>query len=77
MKITKEQLKQIIKEEFAAVVETKQLERGPTFDIQDAIQMLETEQDTTGTLQIVINRLYTALDKLEGPGYDPSQYGDD
>jgi hypothetical protein len=77
MKITKEQLKQTIKEELAAVVETKQLERGPTFDIQDAIQMLETEQDTTGTLHHVINRLQAALDKLEGAGYDPSQYGDD
>ena len=66
MKLTKSKLKQIIKEEFAAVVETKQLERGPTFDIQDAIQMLETEEDTTGTLHHVINRLYAALDKLGG-----------
>ena len=77
MKITKEQLKQIIKEELAAPGDPKRLERGPTFDIQDAIQMLEAEQDTTGTLQIVINRLYAALDKLEGTGYDPNQYGDD
>ena len=82
MKITKQLLEQIIKEEleeggFAGHYEKKRLERGPTFDIQDAIQMLEAEEDTTGTLQIVINRLYTALDKLEGAGYDPSQYGDD
>ena len=67
MKITREQLKQIIKEELEAVVETKQLKRGPTFDIQDAIQMLEAEEDTTGTLFHVINRLYAALDKLGVP----------
>ena len=76
MKITKAQFKQIIKEELAAVVETKRLERGPTFDIQDAIQMLEAEEDTTGTLHLVISRLYAALDKLEGGGYDPGHYGD-
>ena len=94
MKITKEQLKQIIKEELEVTLtddeaaemfgeevrtqleeggpaghyEKKRLERGPTFDIQDAIQMLEAEEDTTGTLHHVINRLHAALDKLEGGG---------
>ena len=81
MKITKQLLEQIIKEEleeggFAGHYEKKRLERGPTFDIQDAIQMLEAEEDTTGTLHLVISRLYAALDKLEGGGYDPGHYGD-
>ena len=71
MKITKTLLKQIIKEELeeggpAGHYEKKRLERGPTFDIQDAISMLEAEEDTTGTLHHVISRLYAALDKLEG-----------
>tara|TARA_Y100000592_G_C5207961_1_gene193594 strand:- start:187 stop:492 length:306 start_codon:yes stop_codon:yes gene_type:complete len=100
MKITKTQLKKLIKEEleviltneeaaemFGEEVQTqleeggpaghlvkKRLERGPTFDIQDAIQMLEAEEDTTGTLHHVISRLHAALDKLEG-GSGP--YGDD
>ncbi len=64
MKITKTQLAQIIKEELEAVVETAQLEGGPEVDIQDAIQMLEAEEDTTGTLFMVINRLHEALAKL-------------
>jgi hypothetical protein len=34
-------------------------------DIRDAIQMLETEEDATGTLYHVINRLYKALDKIK------------
>ena len=69
LKITKSQLKQIIKEEFEAVTEAPQLaefEGGPEVDIQDAIQMLEAEEDSTGTLFHVINRLYEALDKLGG-----------
>lgn len=33
-------------------------------DIRDAIQMLEAEEDVTGTLFHVINRLYEALEKL-------------
>jgi len=33
-------------------------------DIQDAIQMLESEEDTTGTLFHIINRLGAALEKL-------------
>ena len=83
MIITKQLLEQIIKEEleeggFAGHYEKKRLERGPTFDIQDAIQMLlaERHRDTTGTLHLVISRLYAALDKLEGGGYDPGHYGD-
>ena len=67
MKITKQQLKQIIKEELEAVAETAQFEGGPEVDIQDAIQMLEAEEDTTGTLSMVINRLYEALAKLDDP----------
>ena len=69
MKITKAKLKQIIKEELEAVTETAQFEGGPEVDIQDAIQMLEAEEDTTGTLFHVINRLHEALAKLG----DPSQ----
>ncbi len=64
MKITKTQLAQIIKEELEAVVETARFEGGPEVDIQDAIQMLEAEEDTTGTLFMVINRLHEALAKL-------------
>ena len=64
MKLTKSQLKRIIKEELEAVVETK-LPGGPEVDIQDAIQMLEAEEDTTGTLFMVINRLQEALEKLK------------
>ena len=33
-------------------------------DIRDAIQMLEAEEDVTGTLFHVINRLYEAIEKL-------------
>ena len=33
-------------------------------DILDAIQMLENEEDPSGTLFHVINRLHTALEKL-------------
>ena len=72
MKLTKKQLKQLIKEELEAVTEATQLtefEGGPEVDIQDAIQMLEAEEDPTGTLFHVINRLYEALNKLGGsPG---------
>tara|TARA_R100000951_G_scaffold25747_1_gene21861 strand:- start:512 stop:736 length:225 start_codon:yes stop_codon:yes gene_type:complete len=64
MKITKTQLKQIIKEELQ-VSEVAQFEGGPEVDIQDAIQMLEAEEDTTGTLFNVINRLQEALEKLK------------
>ena len=63
MKITKTQLKQIIKEELQ-VLEVAQFKGGPEVDIKDAIHMLEGEPDTTGTLDKVINRLYEALAKL-------------
>ena len=77
MKITKAKLKQIIKEELEAVVETAQFDGGPEVDIQDAIQMLEAEEDTTGTLHHVINRLEQALEKLGGDDdYDDSMDGD-
>ena len=64
MKITRERLKQIIKEELR-VTEVAQFEGGPEVDIQDAIQMLEAEEDTTGTLFMVINRLHEALEKIK------------
>jgi hypothetical protein len=53
-----------------ATNEGAQLEGGPEVDIQDAIQMLEAEEDTTGTLSHVINRLYEALEKLK-PDEEP------
>tara|TARA_R110000737_G_scaffold206107_1_gene224537 strand:- start:2054 stop:2326 length:273 start_codon:yes stop_codon:yes gene_type:complete len=64
MKITKTQLKQIIKEELENVAEAPQSEGGPEVDIQNAIQMLESEEDTRGTLSYVIEALYEALEKL-------------
>jgi hypothetical protein len=33
-------------------------------DIEDAIQMLESEDDVSGTLHYVIERLYTAIENL-------------
>ena len=33
-------------------------------DIEDAIQMLESEDDVSGTLYYVIERLYTAIENL-------------
>ena len=102
MKVTKAQLKQIIKEELGKVMEgsrgwgTFELPGGPEADIQhaiqmlkevdhltgevaksatqmleeygvqaaeQAIQMLEAEEDTTGQFYIVIRRLETALSK--------------
>ena len=71
MKITKRQLKQIIKEELEAVSEQSQYEEGSVgYHIEDAIQMLKSEEDTSGTLFQVINRLEEALDTLDNdPGY--------
>ena len=67
MKITKRQLRRIIKEELETVVEAKfDFEGGPEVDIQDAIQMLEAEEDPNGILFHVINRLGEALAKLKG-----------
>lgn len=72
MKITKTQLKQIIKEELEAVSEAPRYEEGSTeYHIADAIQMLEAEEDVTGTLFNVINRLQEALATLENdPDYN-------
>jgi hypothetical protein len=76
MKITKTQLKQIIKEELQ-LAEVAQLEGGPEVDIDDAIKMLEDEPDPGGTLLMVIGRLYEALEKLKSgqvgqtPSADP------
>jgi len=73
MKLTKKQLKRIIKEELENVVETK-LPGGPEVDIQDAIDMLKAEEARqegwpedyqTGQLFYVINRLHEALAKLQ------------
>jgi len=73
MKLTKRQLKRIIKEELENVVETK-LPGGPEVDIQDAIDMLKAEEARqegwpedyqTGQLFYVINRLHEALAKLQ------------
>jgi len=73
MKLTKSQLKRIIKEELENVVETK-LPGGPEVDIQDAIDMLKAEEARqegwpedyqTGQLFYVINRLHEALAKLQ------------
>ena len=71
MKITKRQLKQIIKEELEAISEQSRYEEGSVgYHIEDAIQMLEGEEDTTGVLFQVINRLEIALDTLDNdPGY--------
>tara|TARA_R100000951_G_scaffold82350_1_gene70069 strand:+ start:739 stop:957 length:219 start_codon:yes stop_codon:yes gene_type:complete len=53
MKITKEQLKQLIKEELGQVIEgmswgETDLEGGPEADIQDAIGMLRGVDHLTG-----------------------------
>ena len=71
MKITKRQLKQINKEELEAISEQSQYEEGSVgYHIEDAIQMLKSEEDTSGTLFQVINRLEEALDTLDNdPGY--------
>ena len=80
MKITKAQLKQIIKEELEAVTETTQFEGGPEADIRNAIQMLEADfgkndEISAGTLYDVIDSLQAALAKLGG-GDDPDDYDD-
>ena len=71
MKITKTQLKKIIKEELnelGPMDKAAPHEEGPWADIDNAIKMLEAEEDTTGTLVYVIERLYAALEKLGGGG---------
>ena len=81
MKITKSQLKQIIKEELEAVSEVPRYEEGSTeYHIDDALGMLEKEnelQDSypkeyqSGAILMIINRLQEALDTLENdPDYN-------
>ena len=72
MKITKSQLKQIIKEELAEIRDYQQPEEGSVeYHIMDAIRMLQGENDVSGTLHLVIRRLEEALDTLENdPDYN-------
>ena len=74
MRITKNRLKEIIKEEAQKLREVAQFKGGPEVDIKDAINMLEGEEDTSGTLDKVINRLYEALAKL---GVDDNESPDE
>ena len=71
MKITKRQLRSIIKEERAKLISEGPSGTSIKDDIMDAIQMLESEEDPNGALFHVINRLYTALDKI--PGVDDNR----
>ena len=85
MKLTKSQLKRIIKEELENVVETVQLEGGPEVDIKDAIDMLKAEEARqeswnpdyqTGQIAQVYWRLGEALKKLGFGDEDPlADYG--
>ena len=85
MKLTKRQLKRIIKEELENVVETVQLEGGPEVDIKDAIDMLKAEEARqeswnpdyqTGQIAQVYWRLEEALKKLGFGDEDPlADYG--
>ena len=85
MKLTKKQLKKIIKEELENVVETVQLEGGPEVDIKDAIGMLKAEEARqeswnpdyqTGQIAQVYWRLAEALKKLGFGDEDPlADYG--
>ena len=52
-------------EEFVDGAEPQAPRRGSAReDIEDAIQMLESEDDVSGTLYYVIERLYTAIENL-------------
>jgi hypothetical protein len=52
-------------EEVADGAEPQAPRRGSAReDIEDAIQMLESEDDVNGTLYHVIERLYTAIENL-------------
>lgn len=64
MKITKAQLSQIIKEEINNSTEDRPRSGSAREDIEDAIQMLKSEDDVSGTLHYVIERLYSAIDNL-------------
>jgi len=61
MKITKSQLKQLIKEEYDSLSS----EHPAVFYIKDAIQLLEAEEDPRGTLFQAIGQLQDALEKLK------------
>ena len=79
MKITKSQLKEIIKEELAEIRDYQQPEEGSVeYHIMDAIRMLQGEDDVSGTLHLVIRRLEEALDTLENdPAYNSDFVDDD
>jgi len=71
MKLTTKQLRKIIKEELKLIseVEDPNSPLPVNGDIGDALDMLRKERDQgdpNGTLQNVINRLETALEKLCG-----------
>ena len=72
MKITKTQLKQLIKEEFEDLLPHQRPEEGSVeYHIMDAINMLKGEDDESGTLFLVTRRLEEALDTLENdPDYN-------
>ena len=75
-KLIKEEMNKITKMRYAENKETGRWEevvgdepqaprRGSAReDIEDAIQMLESEDDVNGTLHYVIERLYTAIVNL-------------
>ena len=69
MKLTTGRLRNLIKEETNRVLSEvfgKDDEITEAIDdISDAIQMLESEDDSSGTLFHVINRLYEALERLQ------------
>ena len=77
MKLTTGQLRNLVKEETNRVlneVYTKDDQIAYVIeDIADAIQMLESEDDSSGTLFHVINRLYEALRGLESLGLGPKK----
>ena len=72
MKLTTGRLRNLIKEETNRVLSEvfgKDDEITEAIDdISDAIQMLESEDDSSGTLFHVINRLYEALERLQKIG---------
>ena len=63
MKVTneKQQLKQLIKEEYDSLSS----EHPAVFYIKDAIQLLKEEEDHRGTLYQAIGQLENALEKLK------------
>jgi len=76
-KLIKEEMSKISKMRYAENKETGRWEevvdgaepqaprRGSAReDIEDAIRMLESEDDVSGTLHYVIERLYTAIENL-------------